>query len=328
MRIGLGCGLGFASMLAADLEFYPSQVPGCVAFWDPAKLLSLTYGATLKATGTSPPAVTLTGSPLIVVGIYIDIEAGATTFRWSLDSGATFVQSGVTIPLGGTHVLGATGFTANFPNSAYNADNLYESTISNWASQVGTNPLVQATAAAQGRLIAGVVNGRPGLRLDGVDDTYRCTTIDRPAPTAGTSTFYWGVVRLDSNTSNDAMICAPSASSRIVVLKNAASGVTLNNGAASSAQAITTGTLGRLYAHFSNTTADAIKWQAGAETTGTATGGFDPPAGIDLGSRQSTATTFSADTWLALGIWDNKPSAGNLAALDAWVTATFGAGLV
>src|SRR5258708_19444783 len=61
--------------------------------------LGVTLGGTPRASGTIPPAVTLTGTLTGVPDLYLKIDGagarGTATFRWSLDDGATFVATSV-----------------------------------------------------------------------------------------------------------------------------------------------------------------------------------------------------------------------------------------
>lgn len=102
--------------------------------------------ATVVATGTAPPTVTLSGTPTGAWKLQIDCvvggAAGTATYRFSTDNGNTWSAT-LTTPAGGGAVLltdtaidslvganGKTGITATFGNATYNADNLYTSTAS------------------------------------------------------------------------------------------------------------------------------------------------------------------------------------------------------
>lgn len=107
-------------------------------------------------TGTTPPDVTLAGTPLGPWKLVIDVVTGGlsngtATFRFSTDGGSTWSAT-YTIPSGGgafvlddssdaavadingertddslVGVNGRTGITATFTNGTYNADNVYKS---------------------------------------------------------------------------------------------------------------------------------------------------------------------------------------------------------
>lgn len=86
--------------------------------------------------GASCPAVSVSGVPVNQYPFIIEIETtgalGAGTFRWSLDNGTTWEASGVTLPGGGTFVLGTTGVTATFAAGTYTDGDEYH-----WGSGYG-----------------------------------------------------------------------------------------------------------------------------------------------------------------------------------------------
>ena len=101
---------------------------------------------TVVATGTSPPAVTITGTPLnttTIAGgnqvIEIDITTGGTLgtalFTWKLNGSViqTNQTTASTFTLG-TAAASTTGLTANFPAGTYTNDNVYTETSSAPAS--------------------------------------------------------------------------------------------------------------------------------------------------------------------------------------------------
>ena len=83
--------------------------------------------APLVATGTTPPAVVLSGVPTlgsleIVVAITLGGPLATATFQWSPDGGinwTTGLVTGPAVPLAGT------GLVATFPPGTYSLDNLY-----------------------------------------------------------------------------------------------------------------------------------------------------------------------------------------------------------
>jgi hypothetical protein len=95
----------------------------------------------VTSTGTTPPVVTLTGTPTGPWKVKIDMIAGgavgAATFKFSTDNGGTWsatLTTAASVPLIDTAVdslvgnNGATGLVAGFAAGTYNADNLYTST--------------------------------------------------------------------------------------------------------------------------------------------------------------------------------------------------------
>lgn len=134
-------------------------------------------GDTPKASGTSPPVVTLSGALAQPLGIQIDVTTGATLasgnmrFRWSVDNGSTWTASNVVGAA--TVVLGITGITANFAAGTYDATNLYKATVAKWLD-LGPRGLYLApfslVKAHEFEMIASTANSKPGLRSDGIDD--------------------------------------------------------------------------------------------------------------------------------------------------------------
>jgi lysophospholipase L1-like esterase len=107
---------------------------------------------TVVATGTTPPTVTLTGSPVGAPLIEADIQSagalGTAKFQWKLNG--VIQQAGLVTAA--TVLLGTTGLTVNFAAGTYAADNVYKSTptVSAWADQSGRgNNAAQATQAKQ-----------------------------------------------------------------------------------------------------------------------------------------------------------------------------------
>lgn len=119
-------------------------------------------GAAMAATGTTPPAVALSGTSNVALPSDVQIQIttagplGTALFQWSQDGGVTWTTglqtSGTAVPLGFTglsatfslgayavnnaylgqgqlasssFVLGSTGLTLAFPAGAYGADNAY-----------------------------------------------------------------------------------------------------------------------------------------------------------------------------------------------------------
>lgn len=80
----------------------------------------------LVATGTTPPALTLTGTPNSVYDFVIQITTGGArgtaVFKWSSDGGNTFTSN---VTTAATNSLGGTGITANWPVGTYTNDNQY-----------------------------------------------------------------------------------------------------------------------------------------------------------------------------------------------------------
>jgi hypothetical protein len=117
------------------------------------------------AIGTSPPTVTLSGTPSSTpMTIMIDIIAGGAlgdaTFSWSADGGVSWSAVIVTAA---SVVLGATGLTANFASGTYSANNFYESSarVSSAPSRESAGGIIDATKTAN----QATDTQRPGLLM-------------------------------------------------------------------------------------------------------------------------------------------------------------------
>ena len=154
------------------LNFSPLQIAGCV-LWLRSDLGVTFVQGPVVATGTTPPAVTLTGTPLSrKTSIQLICTAAGTqttaTFAYYLNG--VFQNS---FTSAAAVVLGTTGITANFPVGAYTntpSADTYNSvvTVSAWADESGAgNNVTQATAALQPAYTNGT-NQKPGVTGDGV----------------------------------------------------------------------------------------------------------------------------------------------------------------
>lgn len=132
--------------------------------------------------GASPTLVTATGTPLRKASIVIDILS-TTTFRWSDDDGATWVEDPVTIPTGGstTYLLGDTGVTADFPAGTYAADQDHKFTITPIEFELFSEPDAVVAKYVSGSLVEAACDI---LTQDGDKPRVLCGAI--PASVAGT----------------------------------------------------------------------------------------------------------------------------------------------
>lgn len=118
---------------------WPSSVGGTA----PCQVTGFVQGP-VTASGTTPQAVTLTGTPVanptsIVITISSTGARGAATFSWSLNG----VTQATGVLTAATYALGSTGLTANFPTGTYTSGDLYTS------SSVANSFVVNATSAPQ-----------------------------------------------------------------------------------------------------------------------------------------------------------------------------------
>lgn len=145
---------------AITLTVEDSIVPATYDLNMGAATTTVTLSPTPRATGTTPPTVTISAgaSSLSWPGdtcpaILVDILTGATTFDLSFDNGANVAFAAQTIPVGGgdyTIPSGPyAGMVLNFANGTYNANNFYEVAVASITGSGGAWTFAQATAALQ-----------------------------------------------------------------------------------------------------------------------------------------------------------------------------------
>ncbi len=277
----------------------------------------LTLGGTLKATGTTPPAITIAGSPLTSVAPRLEITTlgvnGTAKFRYSADAGATFIESGVTVPTTPfTYAfIGALqGITATFANSTYATDNVYQGTIASWTDQItGSSVLVQATAAAQPVTLIGL-NGHVSLKSDGVAVKMTDTTVN-VGPPGTTPTFYLFVLRQTGWTAAKVLMGCGNAATQMAIFQSGASPavVEFNGSIVNSNTGAAINTWVRGEAKFSNG-ADYLK--LGSTTvSGGNPGNTDPAVNFNL-FADAPASGFSNIEVMAALVFSSIPSAGEL----------------
>ncbi len=121
------------------------------------------------------PTVTLTGASTLHGTYQIRIEitlAGALNvgkFRWSKDNGATWVESNITLPSGGTYALGQTGLTANFTAGSYVLNATYNATATAAGAIVAISGDATIDALVRIEIVTGGALGTARFRycLDG-----------------------------------------------------------------------------------------------------------------------------------------------------------------
>ena len=111
--------------------------------------LETTLAGTPTAAGSSPPAVTLTGTRKFDgLGFYCEVTGGGTTFKYGTNNGS-FLETGVTLTAGGTHSCTGvlTGLTINFPAGTYLDAQNWTGGCSTWEDQSNSNHLTAASSA-------------------------------------------------------------------------------------------------------------------------------------------------------------------------------------
>lgn len=345
---------GRGSPLSTGAAFYPTSIPNQAAFWDTRVYQSIELNPTMLASGSSPPAVTISGLPTRIVAPRIQIESGAATFKWTYNNigtgalGGTFQQTGVPIPAGGPgYLLPGTGLTVSFDIGSYSSDNVYEGTVKNFRSRVAAADFfAQPTLAKQPRYLIDATTGFPYLKFDGVDDTMFCATIDRPAPLVIPSWFY-GICRIDTRTSFDTVFCDSTSLSYKLALgaltgnaneMSGTNGLGVAIGSPTTA-AITLSAFRAFEVGFRASAAghsgadptawgDYLQWGAVATSSSVSMGNIDPSAGLCLGSRNEAAGTFCNMSLVALGIGNEFPAKANRDLLQAFWPAYWAASVV
>lgn len=111
----------FFITLPLDMDFTPNTKQVLGFSYDGAHAYLALDGqqplfSSVTATGTSPPAVTFTGTPTGAHLFNVVVEASGTTYKWNSDGGA--YNTGNTIGAPATHAL-ASGVSAVFPSGSY-----------------------------------------------------------------------------------------------------------------------------------------------------------------------------------------------------------------
>lgn len=138
--------------LVEEIPFNPEDIAGLTVWLRSDQGLTLSLSP-IVAMGTTPPTVTLTGTPNTAYSFVIQITGigllGIALFKWSSDNGSTYSSPILTAA---SVVLGTTGVTAHFGAGTYAIDNQYTAytTISQWNDISGNgNNVLNATNATQ-----------------------------------------------------------------------------------------------------------------------------------------------------------------------------------
>lgn len=198
--------------------------------------------------------------------------------------------------------------------------------VSAWADQSGnTRDYAQATGGKQPTLTAAdaTLNNQATITFDGVDDNLDAATFTPGAQPL----FIWAVVKQLAWTSLKTVFGDSTASHFAVIQLTASPQIGQTNGTqvnANGGAALSSWV--RMEASFTASVADYVK--LGATTvTGASAGANATSTGRRIACNAG-GTTFTNIVLAELLYCSGKPSAGELTALDAYVTSRYGAGLV
>lgn len=137
------------------------------------------YLAQLYGTGTTPPAVTFTGTVPVGCGLQLDVPTGGVRgvaqFRWSARNGdgtdwSAPITTGASVALGN-------GVTLQFANTGpYSTDNEYRLKVSQWRDQTGHAHHWDSAGSTQRAPVPLVTAQGTAISFDGVDDGMYCTS--------------------------------------------------------------------------------------------------------------------------------------------------------
>lgn len=175
------CG-SFAARGEAAGGYTPLNLPGFTSLrsWVTAQRTnSLSFNSAMQSSGTTPPSVTLSGTATGLYDPYVHIDTvggsrGTANFKWSIDGGATFVETGKLTAA--TYALGTTGLTANFAAGTYNTDNAYVGKIVQWNDICGQGNhfenTLNSTGVGQPKVSLTGLNGKPALYFKKTESSY------------------------------------------------------------------------------------------------------------------------------------------------------------
>jgi hypothetical protein len=195
---------------------------------------------------------------------------------------------------------------------------LWDDSSGNGFDLTATEPTWNAT---------GGPNSQPSVLFDGINDIAENLLLDLPAP-GTTPTFYWAVIRQVSWTPLDILF---GAAGGLLIRQFAGSpniGQQNPTGPVNAHGGLTVNTFLRLESYFSNSVSDYIKAGSAIASTGANAGNTDPTAGFALGNLPSAGSDWANIEVCEFWIFNVLPSTTQKAALDAYVTSRYGAGLV
>lgn len=198
-----------------------------------------------------------------------------------------------------------------------------------WADQSGNGRnATQAVAANQPALVASDPDfgGRSSLLADGTNDVMDVAW-DPPAPGTQPVWFFF-VFSQVSWTVSRFLFAGATASSVMAVFQTGTTPelVISNTFVRNNNAGAPVGTPARGQAYFSGTAADYLKLGPTMVASGVTAGTTDP-AVFRIFSRNGSTQSMNAKM-ACIGAWAGEPSPSEIAALDAWVSAYYGGGVL
>jgi len=299
----------------------PATLPG-LAFWVRSDLGVTYVQGPVVATGTSPPAVTFSGTPSSTSNSIVLTCTGAGTNTTATFSGTLNGVAMSPFTAAATVVLPGTGITATFPAGSYTntpSADTYTSvvTVSAWADQsVGGNNATQASALSQfAYLPTGGPNSVPVMVGNAPNNTFMLAaigTISKPC-------WVWIVCKFTGTTTSLYIIDGASVGNTLGFFQSGSTNsLSINSGTSltwSSASAnvfqaygLTFGTSGSIYSN------------ATSEMTGAT--GTNSSTGLSIGNSHGAGAAVSCQ--IAEIVVSTTPPAANF--LSAYSQARYGFG--
>lgn len=189
-----------------------------------------------------------------------------------------------------------------------------------WENQAAATDAQQLTAAVQPGYATAVLNGH-NVVSGNAADRFLSAAIALPAP-GTTPTWIFAVFRQTGWVNGHRLFAGSAATSFKVGGSTTTPSMNLNNTNAGPLNgAATVNSWFRMRALFNNATSDYLRIGS-TNATGTNLGNATASA-IGLFGL-SGGGSYGAYSLACIGVWNGEPSAGELSALDTWVTAEFG----
>lgn len=321
--IGVGLGLSQSRPFLAAQTSLAQVASGAtlLGLWEPHG--RTTRSGTPAASGTAPPAVTLTFSGLgatLPIGLKVGIVTtggarGTALFRYSADNGTTWIESGIATAATYACVGAAAGITLNFPVGTYATDNVWDDVVASVADVAGVNAMTPPSGARAPYIRLGL-NGLQYVANDSGGTRCLSCALDLPAP--GTTPFWILLVtRARSVAATSGIYCGAGSGAALLYQGNDAVSHAYN-GAVVGAGATLVGSWVRFRQAFSHSAGDGYRY--GGSTLTADAGNVDPPNHFELLGDLPAAFPLTGDIATA-AVYAGVPT--NLTAIDTFLTAKF-----